>query len=354
MSYNVKDLNKKFKEAQDCLKTSFFSLKFKPDYLGAVTSFTDVAKGYRFLKMWNESLKAFEEAIKCNKQLLESWAEGVNWNEMAEIYFLELKDYDKGWQCLKNASLSIKIAGKFHSGIKLYIDMVNKLQEKNEWKLCLMILTEAYKDCADQTHDELIRISLEEVLNKLIDIQCQLERYQDSVNLLEEYITIQRTIKEEPRHKITKNYIKLGMLRIIIDELYMAEKIIDSMFEVYDSSCGDDIEDLRKLCKSFKECNKKDFSFLITYAFVYYQNNLLKALRQTFSKLENSRQIAGNSNANVSNIRPVINLPSNINLDDQISLGNTEADSKFEGEGEIGLSENPNNPPENNPADEFL
>lgn len=293
---NKTSVDKLFKKGKDELKTSLLSLKFKPDYLSAVSYFTEAAKGYKKLRMFPQSLLAFEEAIKCNKKVLESWPEAQNWSEMADIYIFELSDFTNGWKYLKNASTAYKISGKFTSGIKVYLDYTNKLIEKNNnYKDAVVILKQAVEDCFDQTHDELIRISLEDSFTKLLDVLCYLENYIEAIELIDKYIKMQKTIKSEPKHKISTNYLKSGMLRIIIGELYMAEHLIDEMFTVYDSSCSDDIDDLKKLIKSFKDINKKDFNYLMTYAFSLFQNNLLKALKKTFDKLtEQQSNVSGN------------------------------------------------------------
>ncbi len=72
------------------------------------------------------------------------------------------------------------------------------------------------------------------------------------------------------------------MLMIINNEAYMIDGIVNDMFAVYDSSCGDDIEDLKELYKSFSEVNKQKFNSLLSYSFSLFQNNLLKALKKSF------------------------------------------------------------------------
>ena len=53
-----KDCNKLYTKGVNKLKTSFFSFKFSPDYLGAVDDFTSSAKGYRKLGLSNKSIAA--------------------------------------------------------------------------------------------------------------------------------------------------------------------------------------------------------------------------------------------------------------------------------------------------------
>jgi tetratricopeptide (TPR) repeat protein len=322
MQANPNEANKLFKKGQDALKTSFLSFKFSPDFLSAVSYFSDAARAYKKLRLFKESVKAFEEAIKCNKQLLEGWAEGQNWHELAEIYFYELKDFNSGWRALQNSSLAFKLAGKFTSGIKIYTDNAQKFLEKGEYASAIVLLKTAHEDCLEQTHDELIRISLEETFGMYLDALCQAGRFQDAVGMVENYIKVQKGIKGEAKHKVSKNYVKLAMLRCIIDEVYMADSIMQEMFGYYDSSCSDDIDDLRKLIKAFKEGNKKDFTYLMTYAYSLFQNNLLKALRTEFEKVCARLGVNNNSN-NIINIVPGGMLEQ---LDD---INETKADSEF-------------------------
>jgi len=325
---NINTIHILYKKGHDSLKTSFFSFKFSPDYLSAVGYFTDAGKGYKKLKLFNESIRAFNEAIKCNKELHESWAQGQNYKEIAEIYLYDLNNFEEGWKNLQNSCLSLKIAGKFTSGVKVYQDFAEKSIELQKHDQALIFLKQAIDDCFEHTHDELVRISLEEVFNKLIDVYSYLKKYEDAIILTEKYIKIQKSIKNEPKHKISKNYLKLGMLRIIIDEIYMAESIVDDMFSVYDSSCAEDIEDLKKLIKSFKELNKKDFNYLIVYAFSLFSNNLLKALRNVFeAKLQLNQNVnyEGNTNVNRNVIFVDRILPTDLS---NISMNETNVNSE--------------------------
>ena len=333
-SINANDANKLFKKGQDALKVSYLSFKFSPDHLSAVSYFTDAAKAFKKSRLFRESIKAFEEAIKCNKQLLEGWAEGQNWHEIAEVYFYELNDFNTGWKSLQNSSMAFKLSGKFTSGIKVFLDNAHKFIEKGESISALVLLKSAYDDCLEQTQDELIRISLEESFGFYLDALCQASKFQDAINVVESYINVQKKIPNESKNKISKNYVKLAMLRCIIDEVYMAENIVQEMFGFYDSSCSDDIDDLRKLIKSFKEANKKDFTYLMTYAYSLFQNNLLKALRNQFEK------VSANRISNVTNVIPIETI--SLNSDD---WNETKASS------EMGFSVDVNI---RNNADEFL
>lgn len=327
---NLNNLNKMMTKGKDELKTSFFSLKFSPDYLSAVGYFTEAGKGFRKLKMFNESLGAFTEAVKCNKHLNESWGEGQNLLEMAEICIFNLNDFSRGWGYLKNSSLMFKIGGKFTTGVKVYQDISLKLQELGRYEEALILLKEGFEDCIEQTHDQLIRISFEDVFVKLIDVLCALEKYTEAVEIMEKYIKSQLGMKDEPKHKVSKNYIKLAMLRIVINELYMAEHIIDQMYPVRDSNSSEDIEDLLKLINAFKTGNKKDFNFSMTCAFSLFQNNLLKAVRKVWDKKEQERVPVPNSTE--------INL--NENTMENISVAytgcdETKADSALEHEANV-------------------
>lgn len=336
---NVNSVNKIYKKGQDALKTSFFALKFKPDFLTAVSYFTEAAAGYKKLALYKDSLKAFDDAIKCNMELLESWAEAQNWQEMADICIFNLHDFNKGWQYLKNASLKYKYAGKFTSGIKVYQDFAQRLMELNSLNPnVIIILQEAVEDCFEHTHDELIRISLEESFGKLLDVYCLHEKYVDAINLMEKYIKMQKSLKDEKKHKISTNYIKLGMLRIIIEEVYMAENIIQEMYSVYDSSCSDDIEDMKKLCKSFKAANKKDFTYLINYAYSLFQNNLLKGLKKAFDKML-EEHMASNMNVNLGSNQNVIHISQNEETSNMV-FDETMANSEIGSEVEPGNNQN--------------
>jgi tetratricopeptide (TPR) repeat protein len=287
-----KRIDKLFKEAQNDLKTSFFSLKFSPDHLSAVVNFTDAAKSYRKIKLFREALKSFEEAIKCNKKLLEGWAEGQNYLEMAEIFLFDLGDEENGLKCLKNASYAIKITGKLSMSVKIYIEKADKLIENRNNQLALKILQEAFDDCKENTHDDLMRISLEEIFVKILDMLCSMEKFADAAEFIISYIKIQKNLKDEKKYKVSKNYLFLGLIRIIMNEAYLVDSIIDEMFSFYDNSCSDDIDDLKNSAKYFEEVNKAKIINLLTYSFSLFPNNLLKAFKKAYDR----KEVAGISN----------------------------------------------------------
>ena len=295
---NTKEkIDKVFKEAKSDLKTSYFSLKFSPDYISAVQNFTDAGKAYRKISLFKESLIAYEEAIKCNKKLLEGWSEGQNNLQMAEIFLEELDDETNGLNHLKNASFAIKLTGKLSMSIKIYIDQANKLIEKNKFSLSLKLLKIAYEDCKEYTHDDIIRISMEEVYAKILDILCGQGSFAETAEIINDFVKIQKTWKDEKKYKVSKNYLYLGLIRLIMNEGYLVDSIVDDMFAFYDNSCSDDIEDLRSANKAFEEVDKSKIMNLIKYSFSLFPNNLLKAFKKAFDR----KVILGVSNQ-VSNI----------------------------------------------------
>lgn len=345
-----KRLDKLFKEGQSDLKTSFFSLKFSPDFLGAVVNFTDAAKGYRKIKLFQESLKSFEEAIKCNKKLLESWAEGQNYLEMAEIYLFELDDNIKGFQCLKNASFGIKLTGKLSMSVKIYMETAQKLLDKGKVKLALEILKEAYSDCKENTHDDLMRISLEEIFVKILDVLCLLEMFADAAELITSYVNIQKTFKDEKKYKVSKHYLYLGLIRLIMDEAYLVDSILDEMFLYYDNSCSDDVEDLRNCAKYFQELNKQKMNNLFTYSFSLFPTNLLKALRKAYDKKEKSGVSNEMRNVNFNNA-PLNNNNNNYSNSDLNETRDKTVNSYLGDEEENSQQPNNNTAPA---ADDYL
>jgi len=311
-----KRIDKLFNEGQSDLKTSFLSFKFSPDYLRAVVNFTDAAKGYKKLKLPKEALKSFEEAIKCNKKLLEGWAEGQNYLEMSEIYLFELEDEINGLNCLKNASYAIKLTGKLSMSVKIYIEQASKLSEIGNKQLALKILKEAYNDCKENTHDDLMRISLEEIFIKILDTLCGMDKFAEASEYIIEYVKIQKTSNDEKKYKVSKNYLYLGLIRLIMNEGYLIDSIIDDMFSFYDNSCSDDIEDLKSASKSFEEINKSKMNNLLTYSFSLFPNNLLKALKKAFEKKEiNGSNQTRNININNNTINSISNFLKN-NIDE--------------------------------------
>lgn len=295
MTATLNEINKMFKEGKSALKTSFFSLKFSPDFLSAVHYFTEAAKGYRKHKQFKQAIESFQEAIKCNKELLESWAEGSNNKEIAEIFLFDLLDYETGLQYLRRASMCYKIAGKFQSGLRIIIDAAKRLIEVNQKDLACKLLLEVFEDCCDNTEDQLNVITFEEVVPVIINLLCELNKFNEAVKILEKTIKIQKTLKNEKKFKISRNYIKIAMLRLITGEDYLVDGVIEDMFSVYDSSCSGDIDDTKQLKNTFADLNNVNLNNLIQYSYSLYETNLLKALRKEFDK---RKELAANQQNN--------------------------------------------------------
>ena len=87
---NQQDCDKLYNKGMGKLKTSFFSFKFSPDYVGAVDDFIAAAKGFRKLGLAPQSITCFKKAIECNHNLNDYWAEGNCYVSIAEIHFFDL------------------------------------------------------------------------------------------------------------------------------------------------------------------------------------------------------------------------------------------------------------------------
>lgn len=305
------ECDKIFKKAESSLKTSFFSLKFSPDYVSATTYFQEAGKGYLELKNYDKSIVAFLRAAECDKKVHDTWAEATNYEEIAKIYLLEKDDFTNGLKYLKQCSYCYQVAGKAICAPRLYLDLSCKLKEKEKIKNSILLLQEAFNEGYDTSHDDLARIMLEEIHVKLLDLFCMNEQYVLACDITEKMIKMQTDMKIERKNKITKNYSRIVMLRIIMNEEYLCEGIIEKMYSVYDSSCGDDIEDIKILFQYYNACNKQKFNSTITYSFELYENNLLKRLKSAFDKRFISFSQSNMQNAN--NIDVVEKIDVNVN-----------------------------------------
>ena len=275
------ECDKIYKKAESAMKTSIFSLKFSPDYLSASSYYQEAGKGYLELKLFDKSIDAFMNAVETSKKLNDSWSEGQNYEEIAKIYLLEKDDLSNGLKALKQSSYSYQIAGKSLSGPRLYLELSSKLKERQKIKNAILLLQEGFTESYDCAHDELARVMIEDIFVKLLDIYCLNDQFVPACDITEKMIKMQIEFKEK-KNKITKNYSRVVLLRLIMKEEYLCQGIIDKMYSSYDSSCGDDIEDIKNLLQYFTTCNKQKFNSTITYSFELYENNLIKKLKAAF------------------------------------------------------------------------
>ena len=293
---NKQDCDKLYNKGMNKLKTSFFSFKFSPDYVGAVDDFDAAAKGYRKLGLSGQSITCFKKAIECNHHLNDYWAEGNCYVSIAEIYFFDLKTPDKGIEILKKASYAYQVSGKFTYAVKSYTVTAERFMENKEYETAEKILREAFDSCAQNTEDKLIGSTFENIFNKLLDVVCGLKKWVDAIDLTQKYIDAQLKYPEKDNYRINKTYMKLCILRVINKEEYLCEDIFMKMFNSRYEDTTTDISDIRKLIDSIKTLNKKNFTYCVSSAFTLFENNLLKGLQVLYKEKEEEAKNGSNNN----------------------------------------------------------
>jgi len=307
MNITEKDCLDHYNKAKKALKTSFFSLKFSPDYTEAIEQFNIAAKGYKHINKFQNSIESFEQASKCNKKITDYFSAGQNLLEICDIYFFNLSMFEKGIPYLKQAVVNYQMSGKFSNSIKIITDIALKFMSLNQLQEAEKILILAYDECLSHSEEKLVRISFEDVFHKLLDVQCGMKKYIEAIKMTEKYVDEQIKLGED-KYKINKNLMKLAILRIIIDEDYKLDEIIGKMYQNNYEDTAEDAADLRKLNTAIKQSNKKDFTYCVSSAFTLFENNLLKGLQDVYKKYEEENKNNPNINNVVINNKRVINI----------------------------------------------
>ena len=293
---NQQDCDKLYNKGMGKLKTSFFSFKFSPDYVGAVDDFNAAAKGFRKLGLSGKSITCYKKAIECNRHMNDYWAEGNCYVSIAEIYFFDLKTPDQGIEALNKASYAFQLSGKFTQAVKSFVTTSERFMENKEFETAKRILNEAFNVCAGNTEDKLIGATFEQIYNKLLDVLCGMEKWEEAIEITQKYIDGQLKYPEKDNYRINKTYMKLCILRIITKEEYLCEDIFMKMFNSRYEDTATDIGDIRKLIDAIKDLNKKNFTYCVSSAFTLFENNLLKGLQVLYKKKEEEAKNGGNNN----------------------------------------------------------
>jgi tetratricopeptide (TPR) repeat protein len=310
---NQRECDKLYNKGLSKLKTSFFSFKFSPDYVGAVDDFTAAGKGFRKLGQSGKSITCFKKAIECNHNINDYWAEGNCHISISEIYFFDLKTPDPGLEALKKASYAFRLSGKFTYAVKSFVTTAERFMENKEYETAEKILNEAFNVCSENTEEKLIGATFEQIYNKLLDVQCGLHKWAEAISLTQKYINAQLKYPEKDNYRINKTYMKLCILRIINKEDYLCEDIFLQMFNSRYEDTATDISDIRKLMESIKKLDKKNFTYCVSSAFTLFENNLLKGLQVLYKNREEEAKKGGkpedendnnviNTNSNKDNI----------------------------------------------------
>ena len=255
-----KECDKKYKKGVNDLKTGLFAFKFSKDYLSASTNFLEAAKGYRKLRLINKSIDAFTKAIECYKQLDDHWEVAESYLAIGEMQIFDLELLQEGFNNLKEAAYHFHVSGKPESAIKVFMDNANKFFIEKEYKKAEMIYKLAYDECKEHSEDEIIQISFDEIINNLVEVYCALEDYVAAIKILGDYIPVQKKMPDA-KYKLSKNLMRMAMLRIINGESYLLDDITSQMWEFKYDDTQEDISDLRRLTDSIDKLNKNDFTF---------------------------------------------------------------------------------------------
>jgi len=288
-----RDYEKLYTQGANKLKTSFFSFKFSPDYLGAVDNFTDAAKGFRKIGLASKAVVSFQKAIECNKHLNDSWSEGNCYLAIAEIYFFDAKKMDEGIENLKKASYCYQVAGKFNQSAKAFNSIADKFMENNEFNNAKRVLKEAFELCESNTEDKLIAGTFEPIYNKLLDVTCGLLQWGEAIDFTQKYINAMKKYPDNEKYRISKTYMKLCILRMINKEEYMCDDIFMKMINNNYEDTQSDIADVEKCLKAVKNLDKKSFNSCVSSSFILFENNLLKGLQNLYKEKEEANKNKG-------------------------------------------------------------
>lgn len=291
---NEQDCNKMYNKGLGKLKTSFFSFKFSPDYVGAIDDFLAAGKGFRQLGKYGQAITCFKKAIECNHKINDYYAEGNIYVTIADIYFFDQKTPDQGVEALTKASYSFQVGGKFSQAIKSFVNTAEKFMENKEYETAEKVLNGAFDICYNNTEQKLIGATFEQIYNKLLDVLCGLKKWGDAVSLTQKYIDGQLKYPEKDTYRLSKTFMKMCILRIITGEEYLCEDIFMEMFNNRYEDTATDIADIRKCLEAIKNLNKKNFTYCISSAFTLFENNLLKGLQAVYKKKEEQVKPGGN------------------------------------------------------------
>lgn len=306
---NDKVCDNLYKNGENKLKTSFFTFKFSPDYIGALDDFTSAGKGYRQIGNSAKAINAFKKAIECNRKMNDYYSEGNLYVSIAEIYFFDYKSPEEGISMLNKASYAFQVAGKLSFAVKSFITTAERYMEKKEYETAEKILKEAFKTCCSNTEDKLVGASFEQIYNKLLDVECGLNKWPEAIELSQEYINSQLKYPEKDLYRLSKTYMKLAILRIINKEEFLCEEIFTKMYENKYDDTQTDVKDIRKVIDAINFLDKKKFTYCISSAFTLFENNLLKGLQNVYKRKE--EEIKGKEqNININDNKNIINTNS--------------------------------------------
>jgi hypothetical protein len=193
--------------------------------------------------------------------------------------------------------------------------------ENKDYETAEKILKEAFNICAENTEDKLIGGTFEQIFNKLLDVECGMMKWAESINLTQKYVEAQLKYPEKDNYRINKTYMKLCILRIINGEDYLCDDIFMKMFNSRYEDTSTDIGDIKKLMDSIKNLDKKNFTYCVSSAFTLFENNLLKGLQTLYKNKEEEakngeKNLINNVDDNTINTNSNNNNINNINNDD--------------------------------------
>lgn len=144
-------------------------------------------------------IRHYKKCIDCNKKLLESWSEGQHLVKMAEIYFIYKSNFKAGMDCLREAQIAFKLAGKYNNSLRVMIEFSDKIEEmgrttdRNDLiEVSVTILKEGWDDSINFLNDPMVRIGIDSLYSKLIDnyLRDQQKYIEDAIEATKVYLKI--------------------------------------------------------------------------------------------------------------------------------------------------------------------
>lgn len=288
---------------------------FEPKVLDAYNDYTKAADGYYGLELYEDYIKAMIKRAECNHQMRIHFDEGMIHQKIANVYWNKLHNANSCIAYMKMSSRAFQRGGKLMDSIVIFNTFCRELIPKKEFNLCNELIVFAFDAGINYFQEELVQIAMGDTNTLLIDITSELALFEIAIRETMRYIEAKKQSKLS-KNNIFRSYIILGILRIIVKDIHLADELIHDMYK-YNDNNQENINDYIKLINSFKNNDKKAFNFCVNYSFSLLPNGLLKALRKAFEANKYDSYISTDSNEFIDSMsgckNHTISLPATLN-----------------------------------------
>lgn len=303
------DFNQAIKDKQKAvekMKTCPLLFKCSPEYEEAIPYFKSAANGFKGARNHREEIYCREQLVICFQKTASLWEEGNEHEQIANIYFFELKDDKQGLKSITNAFQAYYNQGDYQSSTKAIQKIALNLRQEENIDTCEQVLKISFDSILKFGHLVVVKDDApSDYIYKTFKLYFAVLIQNNKTRIAIEncdllYKSLSSFEKDQSELFLIFFQKLLGM---IINEEEIDENLIDECRKISeDREDQSRINCMIELIKAIKNGDEKAFNNNTYEVGSGLDNEVIKNLKKAFNKIksdnkeldENQKKIEGN------------------------------------------------------------